>query len=62
MIEGTIIKNGKIKLVIYGTDEIDEAILKQLSNAKVTLSIENMRLGDKNIVTSLTIEENIKGE
>ena len=56
MITGTIIKNGVLRLILTGTDEIDTAALKQLNGAKCTLITENLRLGDKTISGGLLIE------
>jgi hypothetical protein len=56
MIEGTIVKNGKIRLIITGTDSIDTEILKQLDGATCRLISENYKLGDKSISNGLLIE------
>lgn len=60
MIQGTIIKNGTLKLVLTSSDEIDLAVLKQLNGATCTLITDNLRLGDKNISGGLIIEVNEK--
>lgn len=62
MITGTIIKNGTLKLVLTGSDEIDVAVLKQLNGARRTLITDNLRLGDKNISGGLIIENEKKDE
>jgi hypothetical protein len=56
MIHGTIIKNGTIKLVLTGTDEIDMAVLKQLDGATVSTITDNLRIGDKHISGGLILE------
>lgn len=56
MIHGTIIKNGTIKLVLTGSDEIDMAVLKQLHGATVSIITDNLRIGDKNISGGLILE------
>ena len=58
MIQGTIIKNGVIKLILTGTDDIDMAILKQLNGATISVITENHRLGDHNISGGLLITQN----
>lgn len=60
MITGTIIKNGTLRVVITGSDEIDLAVLKQLNGATCTLITDNLRLGDKSISGGLIIEVNEK--
>jgi len=57
MIVGTILKNGNIKLILTGTDDIDTAILKALGNGHCKLITENFRLGDKSITGGLMIEQ-----
>jgi hypothetical protein len=57
MITGTIIKNGTIKLVLTGSDEIDAAVLKQLNGATVTVITDNLRIGDHNISGGLIITQ-----
>lgn len=56
MIEGTIIKNGDLKLVLTGTDEIDIAVLKQLNGMSCTLITDNLRVGDRSVTNGLIIE------
>lgn len=60
MIEGTILKNGKIRLVITGSDDIDKALLKQLNGAKCTIITDNFRLGDRSITDGLMIEAEVE--
>lgn len=60
MITGTILKNGSLKLIVTGSDEIDTAVLKQLNGATCTLITDNLRLGDKSISGGLIIEVNEK--
>lgn len=56
MITGTILKNGDIKLVITGSDEIDIAVLKQLNGATCKVIADNLRIGDKSISGGLIIQ------
>ncbi len=56
MITGTILKNGDIKLVITGSDEIDLAVLKQLNGATCKVITDNLRIGDKSISGGLIIQ------
>jgi hypothetical protein len=56
MIHGTILKNGNIKLILTGTDDIDIAVLKQLNGATCKLITDNLKLGDKSISNGLIIE------
>ena len=56
MITGTILKNGDIKLVITGSDEIDIAVLKQLNGATCKVITDNLRIGDKSISGGLIIQ------
>ncbi len=55
MITGTILKNGDVKLILTGTDEIDNAVLKRLNGATVSLITDNMRIGEKAITHGLII-------
>lgn len=57
MIEGVTIKNGTIKLVLTGSDPIDEEILKTLNGATCRLISDNYRVGDKSITGGLIIEQ-----
>jgi len=57
MITGTTIKDGTVRLILTGTDEIDNAVLKALSNGRCKLVSENYRMGDKSITGGLLIEE-----
>lgn len=56
MIEGTILKNGSLRILLEGTDEIDEQVLKQLDGATCRLVTENFSLGKKNIAGCLMIQ------
>lgn len=56
MIEGTIIKDGILKLILTGSDEIDNACLKQLNGATCKIISDNLRVGDKLIANGLMIE------
>ena len=57
MIVGTILKDQKIRLILQGTDTIDEEILKQLDGATVTLVGKDFRLLDKPVNVGLLIEK-----
>jgi hypothetical protein len=57
MIKGTIIKEHGIQLILVGTDEIDDAVLKQLNGATCTLITENVRVHDKVISGGLLINK-----
>jgi hypothetical protein len=57
MIHGTIIKNGVLRLVLTGTDSIDEETLKQLNGAKVSFVSDNLRLFDKSLSGALILEQ-----
>jgi len=56
MIVGTTIKNGTLKLILTGNDEIDREVLKKLNGAKCTLVTDNLRVGDRSITEGLLIE------
>lgn len=60
MIQGTIIKDISLKLVLTGTDDIDSAVLKQLNGASCTFITENLRLGDKVITGGIIISTHPK--
>jgi hypothetical protein len=57
MIKGIIIKEHGLQLILVGTDEIDEAVLKQLNGATCTLITENVRVHDKVISGGLVINK-----
>jgi len=57
MIKGIIIKEHGLQLILVGTDEIDEAVLKQLNGATCTLITENVRVHDKVISGGLLINK-----
>lgn len=57
MIKGTIIKEHGLQLILVGTDEIDDAVLKQLNGATCTLITENVRVHDKVISGGLLINK-----
>lgn len=56
MITGTILKGEDLKVVLVGTDEIDQSVLKQLNGATCTLITDNLRIGDKTISGGILIE------
>lgn len=56
MITGTVIKNGTTKIVLHGTDALDEAALEQLNGAKCTFSSEGGRILDVNKSKILILE------
>ena len=55
-IQGTTIKNGTLRLVLTGSDTIDEEVLKQLDGATVKFVSENLKLFDKNLTGALVLE------
>jgi hypothetical protein len=57
MITGITIKNGIIRLILTGSDEIDREVLKRLQGGKVTFVSENLRVGETLITGGLVIEE-----
>lgn len=57
MITGTILKNGTIRLILTGSDEIDAAILKQLNGATARLITDNVRLEDKLLTGAIILEK-----
>jgi hypothetical protein len=59
MITGTVIKNGVIKIILTGSDDIDIAILKTLNGATCTVIADNFRLGDKSIAGGLIIQASV---
>jgi hypothetical protein len=56
MIDATILKNGKLKLILSGGDDIDGQVLKLLNGATCRLVADNYKLGDKNLAGCLMIE------
>lgn len=58
MIQGTILKNGTLKLVISGSDNFDEEVLKQLDGATVRFvaATDNMRLLERTLTGALILE------
>jgi hypothetical protein len=55
-IQGTLIKNGSLRLILTGSDGIDEEALKQLDGATVRFVSENVKLFDKNLTGALILE------
>lgn len=55
-IQGTTIKNGTLRLILTGSDGIDEECLKQLDGATVKFVSENLKLFDKNLTGALVLE------
>lgn len=55
-IQGTTIKNGTIRLILTGSDGIDDEVLKQLDGATVKYVSENLKLFDKNLTGALVLE------
>lgn len=55
-IQGTTIKNGTLRLVLTGSDGIDEEVLKQLDGATVKFVSENLKLFEKNLTGALVLE------
>jgi hypothetical protein len=56
MIQGTILKNGVLRLLLTGSDSMDEDCLKQLDGATVKFVSENLKLFDKNLTGALVLE------
>lgn len=56
MIDATIIKNGTIKLILTGSDNIDTECLKMLNGATCKLITDNLKVGDKSISNGLILE------
>lgn len=56
MITGTTLKNGSLRVILTGSDSIDEAVLKQLEGATCKFVTENLKLVDKNLTGALIIE------
>jgi len=56
MIQGTIIKNGTLRLVLTGSDGVDEEVLKQLDGATVKFVSDNLKLFDRNVSGGLILE------
>lgn len=57
MITGTIVKNGKLSIIITGGDDLDMAALKQLDGAVCRLITDNYKLGEKSISGGLILEK-----
>jgi hypothetical protein len=55
-IQATIIKNGTTRLILTGTDGIDNEVLKQLDGATVKFVSDNLKIFDKNISGGLVLE------
>lgn len=55
-IQGTAIKNRTLRLILTGSDTIDEEMLKQLEGATAHFVTENIRLVDKNLTGALILE------
>lgn len=55
-IQGTTIKNGTLRLILTGSDGIDEEVLKQLDGATVKFVSDNLKLFDKNLTGALVLE------
>lgn len=55
-IQGTLIKNGSLRLILTGSDGIDEEALKQLDGATVKFVSDNLKLFDKNLAGALVLE------
>lgn len=56
MINGTTLKNGTLRVILTGSDSIDEQVLKQLDGATCRFVTENLKLVDKNLSGALIIE------
>jgi len=56
MIQGTILKNGTLRLILTAGDSVDEECLKQLDGATVNFVSDNLKLLDKNVTGALVLE------
>lgn len=56
MITGTIVSNGKLRLILVGDDPIDKEALKALDGASVTLVKDNLKVFDKTVSDGLVLE------
>jgi hypothetical protein len=56
MIHGTILKNGTLRLILTGTDSVEDDCLKQLDGATVNFVSDNLKLLDKNLAGALVLE------
>lgn len=56
MIQGTIIKNGKLRLILTGSDDMDLQALKQLNGSRVVFVEDNLKLFDKSLSGALILE------
>jgi len=56
MIQGTILKNGKLRLILTGSDDMDLQALKQLNGSRVTFVEDNLKLFDKSLSGALILE------
>lgn len=56
MIHGTILKNGTLRLLLIGSDSVEEECLKQLDGATVKFVSDNLKLFDKNLAGALVLE------
>ena len=56
MIEGTIIKNGTLKIILTGNDEIDREVLKKMNGAICKLVTDNLKIGERSIAEGILIE------
>ena len=56
MIKGTVVKADTIKLVLSGTDNIDNELLKALNGGKARVITDPIKLPDGDITTGIIIE------
>lgn len=59
MIKGTAVKNGKLRLVLTGEDDIDKAALKALDGATAKTIKDNLRIFDYTVAEGLVLEIDI---
>lgn len=56
MITGITVKNGKLRIILVGEDEIDKAALKAMDGATVKAIKDNYRVGEMSIADGVVIE------
>ena len=62
MITGTTLKNGSLRLILTGSDSIDEQVLKELDGATCRFVSDNLKLVDKNLTGALILMVEIEKE
>jgi len=56
MIKGTIVKNGKLRLILTGEDALDKEALKLLDGATVITIKDNLKVFDYTVAEGLILE------